>query len=76
MERIIIDVQAATAAKWRTASFQLKREIGSLMDKQISTIMDKREEKDILPFLNELRAEMMEKGLTQDILDDILKDEQ
>ena len=76
MERIVLDVDAATAAKWNTASFKLKREIGSLLNEQISSIIDKKEGTDILQFLSELRTEMKEKGLTQEILDDILKDEQ
>lgn len=75
MERIVINVDPATAAKWRTASFKLKNEIGSLMNDQIATIIDQKEETDILQFLSELRAEMKAKGLTQQILDDILNNE-
>jgi hypothetical protein len=36
--------------------------------------LDDKEEKDIIQFLNELREEMVNRGLTQQILDDILKD--
>ena len=75
MERIVLEVDDAVAKAWRTASERLKREIGSLMNKQIATIIEKKEEKDIIQFLDELRQEMAEKGLTQEILDDILKDE-
>ncbi len=45
------------------------------MNDQIATIIDQKEETDILQFLSELRAEMKEKGLTQQILDDILNNE-
>lgn len=75
MERIVLEVDDKVAKAWRSASIKLKQEIGSLMNKQIATIIDKREEKDIIQFLNELRQEMAERGLTQEILDDILKDE-
>jgi hypothetical protein len=75
MERIILEVDDTVAKAWRTASAQLKREIGKLMNKQIATIIDKKSEKDVILFLDELRQEMDEKGLTQEILDDILKDE-
>ena len=75
MERIVLEVDDSVAKAWRTASVKLKQEIGDIMNKQIATIIDKKEEKDILPFLNELRQEMAEKGLTQDILNDILKNE-
>ncbi|HEY4196190.1 MAG TPA: hypothetical protein VGM63_11680 [Mucilaginibacter sp.] len=76
MEKIVLEVDDKVARAWRTASVKLKQEIGNLMNKQIATIIDKKEEKDIIQFLNELRDEMSAKGLTQDILDDILKDEQ
>lgn len=76
MEKIVLEVDDKVAKAWRTASTKLKREIGDLMNKQIATIIDKKEEKDIIQFLNELRQEMAARGLTQEILDDILKDEQ
>ena len=75
MDRIVIDVDPATASKWFSASAKLKSEIGKFMNDQISAIIDKKEDADIIQFLNELRQEMKQKGLTQEILDDILKDE-
>lgn len=75
MEKIVLEVDDKVAKAWRTASAKLKQEIGSLMNKQIATIIDKKEEKDIIQFLDELREEMAGRGLTQEILDDILKDE-
>jgi len=71
----VLGVDGQVAKAWRTASVKLKQEIGGLMNKQIATIIDQKEEKDIIQFLNELRLEMSQKGLTQEILDDILKDE-
>ena len=70
-----MEVDDNVAKAWRTASVKLKREIGDLMSKQIATIINKKEEKDIIQFLNELRDKMAERGLTQEILDGILKDE-
>jgi hypothetical protein len=75
MEKIEITVDADTASKWFTASEKLKNEIGKYMSTQIATIIDKKEETDILQFLKELRLEMKQKGLTPEILEDILKDE-
>jgi hypothetical protein len=74
MERIVLEVDDQVAKAWRMASVKLKQEIGGIMNKQIASIIDQKEEKDIIQFLNELRQEMAEKGLTQEILDDILKD--
>jgi hypothetical protein len=75
MERIVLEVDDKVAKAWRTASVKLKQEIGGLVNEQIAAIIDKKEEKDIIQFLNELRQEVTEKGLTQEILDDILRDE-
>jgi len=73
MERIVLEVDDNVAEAWRTASVKLKQEIGGVMNQQIAAIIDKKEEADIIQFLNELRQEMAEKGLTQEIVDDILK---
>ena len=75
MEKIVLEVDDKVAKAWRTSSSRLRKEISDLMNKQIATIIDKKEEKDIIQFLNELREEMANRGLTQEILDDILKDE-
>jgi hypothetical protein len=75
MEKIVLEVDDNVAKAWRTSSTKLRKEIGDLMNKQIATIINKKEEKDIIQFLNELREEMANRGLTQEILDDILKDE-
>lgn len=75
MDRIVIDVDPTTASKWFTASARLRSEIGKYMNDQIAAIIDKKEDADIIQFLNELRQEMKQKGLTQEILNDLLKDE-
>lgn len=75
MERIVLEVDDRVAKAWRIASNRLKSDIGRVVNKQLAVIMDHKEEKDIIVFLDELRQEMAEKGLTQEILDDILKDE-
>lgn len=75
MSKIIIDVNNTTADKWRSTSQKLKTDISRYIDGQIASIIDKKEDTDIIQFLNELRNEMEIKGLTQEKLDEILKDE-
>ncbi|HVS93051.1 MAG TPA: hypothetical protein VHE59_13505 [Mucilaginibacter sp.] len=75
MDKIVIDVDSATASKWFTASARLRKEIGKFVNEQISAIIDKKEDKDVLQYLKELRQEVKQRGLTPEILDDILKDE-
>jgi argininosuccinate lyase len=75
MERIVLEVNDNVAKAWRTASVKLKQEISGVMNIQLETIISQKEEKDIIQFLAELRQEMADKGLTQEIVDEILKDE-
>jgi hypothetical protein len=75
MGKIVIDVENGTADKWRNASQKLKSDISRYIDRQIASIIDKKEDADIIQYLNELRNEMETKGLTQEKLDEILKDE-
>ena len=74
MSKIIIDVNNTTADKWRSTSQKLKTDISRFIDSQIASIIDKREDADMIQFLNELRNEMEVKGLTQEKPEEILKD--
>lgn len=75
MERIVLEVDDNIGKKWRSASIQLKSSLIKLMEKQIEKATDAAKGADSVQFFAELRNEMAEKGLTQEILDDILKDE-
>lgn len=75
MERIVLEVDSSTSKKWRAASIQLKTELSKLMEKQIAKLIDDNKGSDSIQYFNELRDEMAEKGLTQEVLDDILNDE-
>jgi len=75
MDKIIIDVDPATASKWFTASAKLRSDISKYLNDQISAIIDKKEDQDILQFLAELRQEMKQKGLTLEALEEILRDQ-
>ena len=75
MDRIVLEVDDDTAKKWRIASVKLKTELSKYMEQQISTMLDTKNKADSIQYFTELRKEMAQKGLTQEILDDILKDE-
>ncbi|MFA7493741.1 MAG: hypothetical protein WCZ43_09545 [Proteiniphilum sp.] len=75
MERIILEVDSETAKKWRITS-QLKKarltqEINLKLARDLS---DTREE--FLQFLDEVGKTMEERGLTEEILQKILRDEE
>ena len=75
MERIILEVENGTAKKWRAASLQLRSKLNSYLNTQLDKILDNSKDIDSIRFFEELRTEMAEKGLTQEILDDILNGE-
>ncbi|PKP34653.1 MAG: hypothetical protein CVT98_10680 [Bacteroidetes bacterium HGW-Bacteroidetes-15] len=74
MERIVIEVDDATAKKWRMSSVKRKnkvlQQVNITMAKELA---DSKE--DFQQFLAEMRSTMKERGLTEEILQEILKDE-
>ena len=81
MERIVIEVDDKLAKAWKRASDRKRKEIGnklniSLAKDLMSTDLNKmnKNSTEYHEFLNELRNDMVSKGLTQLELEEILKD--
>ena len=74
MEKIVIEVDEETAEKWRLASEKKRNEISQEMNLRIAKDLAESKE-DFLQYLDELGAKMKERGLTEEILQDILNDE-
>lgn len=78
MERIVIEVDKRLAKAWRNASEKKKKEIGNRINISLAKELMKptigENENEYLEFLNELRNEMQDLGLTQEKLDEILND--
>jgi phosphotransacetylase len=74
MERIVIQVDDETAKKWRLASQKKRNEISQEMNLRIAKGLANSKE-DFLQYLDELGAKMKERGLTEEILQDILNNE-
>lgn len=98
MERIVIEVNKATAKKWRTSTQQQKRKLAAVLQKALETTEIKnvsepesgyarpsdevvkahyervqKELPEYRAFLDRLRQNAAERGLTQEILDELLK---
>ncbi len=74
MERIVIEVEDATAKKWRLSSQQTKNKVSQEINIRLAKeLTDSKSE--FKQFLDEIRNTMEERGLTEEILNDILKDE-
>ena len=82
MERIVIEVDERLARAWRRASDKNRKDIGNKFNLSLARELMRQEEEetdpktdDYLRFLNELRNDMSDKGLTSEELDKILKGE-
>jgi phosphotransacetylase len=63
-----------TAKKWRLSSQKRKNKVSQQVNITLAKeLADSKE--DFLQYLDELRSTMKERGLTEEILDRILKDE-
>lgn len=81
MERIVIEVDKRLAKAWRRASDKKRKDIGnkfniSLAKELMNSTLGRKDKdsQDYLEYLNELREEMLGKGLTSEELDEILND--
>ena len=82
MERIVIEVDERLARAWRRASDKKRKDIGNKLNLSLSRELMRQDEGEIdkktddyLYFLNELRNDMTNKGLTSSELDKILNDD-
>ncbi|MGN6541878.1 MAG: hypothetical protein ACTHKY_13805 [Ginsengibacter sp.] len=74
MERIVIEVDDETAKKWRLSSQKRRNKVSQQVNITLAKeLADSKE--DFLQYLDELRGKMKERGLTEEILEKILKDE-
>jgi hypothetical protein len=74
MERIVIEVEPKVALAWRRLSPARKKEITSKVGLRIGKEVLESSKEDYLAYLNDLRNKMAERGLTQEILDEILNE--
>jgi len=75
MERIVLEVDDRVAKAWREAASDKRRDITNKVNVKIGRELLEYDKDAFVQYLDQLRATMTERGLTQEILDDILKDE-
>lgn len=74
MEKIIIPVKSKVAKAWEKAPDELRTEITEMLEMQISQLLSgDSNRKQVLEYLRSLQKEMKNKGLTQEVLDEILR---
>lgn len=75
MERIVIEVEDDTAKKWRFSSQKTKNKVSQEINLKLATELEANSTQEFREYLDELGKTMQERGLTEEILNDILKDE-
>lgn len=72
----MIEVAEATAKKWRMSSQQRRDEISQRINLQLANELLTDSKEEFKQFLNEVGAIMKERGLTEEKLNEILKDDE
>jgi len=75
MEKIALEVDDRVAKAWKEAPAEKRRDIENKINIRITKELFDYDKEAFLQYLDQLHNNMAERGLTQEILDDILKDE-
>jgi hypothetical protein len=75
MERIVLEVGDNTAKAWRNASAKLRSEIGKTIEQLLSTSLSNSKEANFELLLKDARQEAAKNGLTEEILNRLLNEE-
>ena len=75
MERIVIEVDDATAKKWRNVSSNIRSQLEKSFEKQIEIVSDKAKDAHFEILLNKAREEAANTGLTEAVLQRLLNEE-
>lgn len=75
MERIVIEVDEATAKKWRKVSPKIKNQLEKSFEKQIDIVSQSDKEAHFEELLKSARKEAAKNGLTEEILQQLLNEE-
>ena len=75
MERIVIEVDDATAKNWQNVSPKIRSRLEKSFEKQIKIISKSTKESQFEDLLNQAREEAEKNGLTEEILQQLLNEE-
>ena len=75
MERIVIEVEDATAKKWRNVPPKIKSHLEKSFGKQIDDLSQRVKESNFETLTKKAREEAANNGLTEEVLKQLLNDE-
>ena len=76
MERIVIEVDESTGKKRRLSSQQRREDISQKINIRLAKELMADSNEEFKQFLDEIGATMQERGLTENILQEILKEDE
>lgn len=76
MERIVIEVDDATAKKWRSVAPKIKSHLEKSFERQIDEVSQLAKDSSFERLLNKAREEAARNGLTEQVLQQLLNEEQ
>jgi len=74
MERIVLEVDDQVAKNWRFSSEKKRRQVNDTINRMLQIAFKRKEDDDFIQFVKEIQDKAVERGLTEDILNDILND--
>ncbi|MEO6136603.1 MAG: hypothetical protein ABIP35_15720 [Ginsengibacter sp.] len=72
MERIVIEVDEATAKRWQTSSSKFKKIISEKFAEDIDFVTKEFKNEDFNASLDEIGERLRKRGLTEEIVNEIL----
>ena len=75
MERIVIEVDDATAKEWQAASPKIKQRLEKNIEKQMAILSHGAKVEEFFALLDKISDEAVKNGLTEEILEKLLNEE-
>ncbi len=74
MERIVLEVTDQVARNWRYSTEKKRKEVLNTINTVLQAAFKKKNEDDFLEFIREVQDKAEKRGLTEEILNDILNE--
>ena len=74
MDRIILEVDDQVAKNWRYSSEKKRQQVSNTINTLLRIAFKRKEDTDFNQFIKEIQDKAAERGLTEDILNDILNE--
>ena len=74
MERIVLEVDDQVAKNWRYSSEKKRQQVNNTINAMLQIAFKRKEDDDFIQFVKEVQDKAAERGLTEDILNDILNE--